>query len=138
VFINFAGIQINIICTVNFLDIPLKIKINKKQKNMALAINESNFNELVTKSDKLVVLDFWAEWCGPCRAISPVIEELANEYEGKAVIGKVDVDSNAAIAEKYGIRNIPTIIFIKNDEIKDKIVGAVPKSALVSKIEALL
>ncbi|MDR1552053.1 MAG: thioredoxin [Prevotellaceae bacterium] len=105
---------------------------------MALAINESNFNELVTKSDKLVVLDFWAEWCGPCRAISPVIEELANEYEGKAVIGKVDVDSNAAIAEKYGIRNIPTIIFIKNDEIKDKIVGAVPKSALVSKIEALL
>ncbi|MDR2653112.1 MAG: thioredoxin [Prevotellaceae bacterium] len=105
---------------------------------MALAINESNFNELVTKSDKLVVLDFWAEWCGPCRAISPVIEELANEYEGKAVIGKVDVDSNAAISEKYGIRSIPTIIFIKNDEIKDKIVGAAPKSVLVSKIEALL
>ncbi|MDR2064896.1 MAG: thioredoxin [Prevotellaceae bacterium] len=105
---------------------------------MALAINESNFNEIVTKSDKLVVLDFWAEWCGPCRVISPVIEELAKEYEGKAVIGKIDVDSNASITEKYGIRNIPTIIFIKNDEILYKTVGAVPKSTLVSKIEELL
>ncbi|MDR3226564.1 MAG: thioredoxin [Prevotellaceae bacterium] len=104
---------------------------------MALAINESNFNEIV-KSDKLIVVDFWAEWCGPCRAISPIIEELAKEYEGKAVIGKVDVDSNTAIAEKYGIRNIPTIIFIKNGEIVDKTVGAIPKTALVSKIEALL
>ncbi|MDR0421376.1 MAG: thioredoxin [Prevotellaceae bacterium] len=105
---------------------------------MALAINESNFNEIVTKSDKLVILDFWAEWCGPCRAISPVIEELAKEYEGKAIIGKVDVDSNVAISEKYGIRNIPTVIFIKNGEIADKTVGAVSKSTLVSKIEALL
>ncbi|MDR2126213.1 MAG: thioredoxin [Prevotellaceae bacterium] len=105
---------------------------------MALAINESNFNELVTKSDKLVVLDFWAEWCGPCRAISPVIEELAKEYEGKAVIGKIDVDSNAAITEKYGIRNIPTIIFIKKGVALDKTVGAVSKSTLVSKIESFL
>jgi thioredoxin 1 len=105
---------------------------------MALAINESNFNEIVTKSDKLVVLDFWAEWCGPCRAISPVIEDLAKEYEGKAVVGKIDVDSNAAITEKYGIRSIPTIIFIKNDEILHKTVGSVSKSTLVSKIEELL
>jgi thioredoxin 1 len=105
---------------------------------MALAINESNFNEIVVKSDKLVVVDFWAEWCGPCRTISPIIEDLAKEYEGKAVIGKVDVDSNPAISEKYGIRNIPTIIFIKNGEIADKTVGAVPRATLVSKIEALL
>ncbi|MDR1197559.1 MAG: thioredoxin [Prevotellaceae bacterium] len=105
---------------------------------MALTVNESNFNEIVTKSDKLVVLDFWAEWCGPCRAISPVIEELAKEYEGKAVIGKVDVDTNEAISARYGIRNIPTVIFIKNGEIADKTVGAIPKSTLVSKIEALL
>jgi thioredoxin 1 len=105
---------------------------------MALAINESNFSELVIKSGKLVVLDFWAEWCGPCRAISPIIEELSQEYEGKVVIGKVDVDSNTEIAEKYSIRNIPTIIFIKNGEIVDKTVGAIPKSMLVSKIEALL
>ncbi|MDR1347320.1 MAG: thioredoxin [Prevotellaceae bacterium] len=105
---------------------------------MALTVNESNFNEIVTESDKLVVLDFWAEWCGPCRAIAPVIEELAKEYEGKAVIGKVDVDTNEAISAKYGIRNIPTVIFIKNGEIADKTVGAIPKSTLVSKIEALL
>jgi thioredoxin 1 len=105
---------------------------------MALEITELNFNELVTKSDKLVVLDFWAEWCGPCRAISPVIEELAKEYEGKAIIGKVNVDLNVAITEKYAIRNVPTIIFIKNGEILDKTVGTVPKSKLVSQIEALL
>ena len=104
---------------------------------MALVINKSNFNEIVA-SEKLVVIDFWAEWCGPCRAISPVIDELAKEFEDKAVIGKVDVDSNSAIAEKYGIRNIPTVIFIKNGAVVDKTVGAETKAKLVAKIQALL
>ena len=105
---------------------------------MALVINESNFNEIISAPDKLVVLDFWAEWCGPCRAIAPVIDKLADEYEGKAVIGKVDVDSNAAIAEKYGIRNIPTVIFMKNGAILDKHVGAATKSVFEEKINSHL
>lgn len=105
---------------------------------MALVINESNFHEIVNTPDKLVVIDFWAEWCGPCRTIAPIISELAAEYEGKAIIGKVDVDSNAAIAEKYGIRNIPTVIFIKNGQIVDKNIGAAAKSVFESKIKALL
>nr|MDA3779555.1 thioredoxin [Bacteroidales bacterium] len=83
-------------------------------------------------------IDFWAEWCGPCRMIGPIIEELSNEYEGKAVCTKVDVDSNPAISAKYGIRNIPTVLFIKNGEIVDKQVGAVPKSNLEEKLKALL
>ena len=105
---------------------------------MALIINEKNFNEIINQADKLIVLDFWAEWCGPCRTIAPVIEELAVDYEGKAIIGKINVDSNAAIAEKYGIRNIPTILFIKNGEIIDKHVGAAPKNVFVGKINACL
>ena len=105
---------------------------------MALVVNDLNFNEVIKQKDKLIVFDFWAEWCGPCRTIAPVIEELAAEYEGKAIIGKIDVDSNAAIAEKYGIRNIPTIIFIKNGEIVDKHVGAAPKNILADKINACL
>jgi thioredoxin len=104
---------------------------------MALAINESNFSEL-TNSDKLVVIDFWAEWCGPCRTIAPIIDEISTEYEGKAIIGKVDVDSNEKITEQYGIRNIPTLLFIKKGELLDKHVGAISKSALAAKIDALL
>lgn len=105
---------------------------------MALEITESNYDELVAASDKLVVIDFWAEWCGPCRLVGPIIEDLAHEYEGKAVIGKCDVDENGDIAVKFSIRNIPTVLFIKNNEVIDKIVGAVPKAKFVEKIESLL
>ena len=105
---------------------------------MALQITDSNFQEEVLNSDKVAVVDFWAEWCGPCRIVGPIIEQLATEYEGQAVIGKVDVDSNPEISMKYGIRNIPTILFLKNGEIVDKQVGAVPKSVLEQKLKAHL
>ncbi|HOZ30739.1 MAG TPA: thioredoxin [Bacteroidales bacterium] len=105
---------------------------------MALEISESNFNELVEKSDKPVVLDFWAVWCGPCRMIAPIIEEMYKEYGDKAVIGKVDVDNNNEISVKYGIRNIPTVLFIKNGKVVDKVVGAVPKATLTAKLDSLL
>jgi thioredoxin 1 len=105
---------------------------------MALELTDSNFEELVLKSDKPVLVDFWAEWCGPCRMVAPIVNELSAEYEGKAVVGKLDVDSNPEVSQKFGIRNIPTILFFKNGEVADKQVGAVPKSMLVSKIENLL
>ncbi len=105
---------------------------------MALEITDANFEELVLNSDKPVMLDFWAVWCGPCRMIAPIVEELSSEYEGKAVIGKVDVDSNPDISAKYGIRNIPTVLFIKNGEIVDKQVGAAPKQAFAAKLDAIL
>ncbi len=105
---------------------------------MALEITDANFEEIVLKSDKPVVLDFWAVWCGPCRMVGPIVEEIGKDYEGKAVVGKVDVDSNPDISSKFGIRNIPTILFFKNGEIADKQVGAVPKQVLVNKLEAVL
>ncbi len=105
---------------------------------MALEFTDANFEEIVLKSDKPVLIDFWAEWCGPCRMVAPIVNELAEEYEGKALIGKVDVDSNPEIASKYGIRNIPTILFVKNGEVVDKQVGAVPKNVLSGKLDALL
>lgn len=101
---------------------------------MALEITDANFEELVLKSDKPVLVDFWAEWCGPCRMVGPVVEELAKEYEGKAVVGKVNVDHNSEISAKFGIRNIPTLLVFKNGEIVDKQVGAVPKSVLAGKL----
>lgn len=104
---------------------------------MALAITEANFAEI--KSSELpVVIDFWAEWCGPCRMIGPIIEEMAEEFEGKAIIGKCDVDSNDAIAVEFAVRNIPTVIFLKGGEVVDKQVGLATKEALVAKLEALL
>ncbi len=105
---------------------------------MALEVTDANFDELVANSDKPVMLDFWAVWCGPCRMIAPIVEEMSTEYEGKAVIGKVDVDSNPGVAQKYGIRNIPTVLFVKGGEVVDKQVGAVPKQALTAKLDALL
>jgi len=105
---------------------------------MALELTDSNFEELVLKSDKPVLVDFWAEWCGPCRMVGPIVEELSGEYEGKAVIGKVDVDTNPGIATKFGIRNIPTLLLFKNGEIVDKQVGAVPKHVLKGKLDAQL
>ena len=105
---------------------------------MALEITDANFDELVMKSDKPVVLDFQEVWCGPCRQVGPIIEKLAEDYDGKAIIGKVDVDNNHGVAQKFGIRNIPTIIFLKNGEIVDKQVGAVPSQVLVGKLEAIL
>lgn len=105
---------------------------------MAVEFTDANFEELALKSDKPVLVDFWAEWCGPCRMVGPVVEELATEYDGKAVIGKVNVDHNPEISSKYGIRSIPTILFIKGGEVVDKQVGAVSKDVLAGKIDSQL
>jgi thioredoxin 1 len=105
---------------------------------MAVEITDSNFSDLVMSSDKPVVVDFWAAWCGPCRMVGPLIEEMHGEYDGKALIGKVDVDQNPAISAQFGVRSIPTILFIKNGQVVDKVVGAVPKGTLTQKLDAIL
>ena len=105
---------------------------------MALEITDANFEETVINSGKPALIDFWAVWCGPCRMVGPIVEEIAKDYGDKAVIGKVDVDNNPEIAQKYGIRNIPTILFIKDGEVVDKQVGASPKAALTEKLDAIL
>lgn len=105
---------------------------------MALELTDSNFEELVLKSDKPAMVDLWAEWCGPCRMVGPLVEQLADEYKDRAVIGKIDVDSNPQTSINYGVRNIPTILFFKGGELVDKQVGAVPKQVLADKLEALL
>ena len=104
---------------------------------MALEVTDANFEELVN-AGKPMVLDFWAEWCGPCRMVSPIIDELATEYEGKVTIGKMDLDNNNDVVAQFGIRNIPTVLFFKDGKLVDKQVGAAQKSAFVAKIDALL
>jgi thioredoxin 1 len=125
-----------------FLDVNLNIsssKFNfyhKQTKIMAKEFTDANFQNEVLSSDKLTVVDFWAEWCGPCRAIGPVIEELSKDYEGKVNVGKVNVDNNPQISMNYGITSIPAILFIKDGQVVDKLVGAQPKGNFVKKIEA--
>jgi thioredoxin 1 len=105
---------------------------------MAFEFTDNNFQETAVDSGKLAVIDFWAEWCGPCRLVGPIIEELSTEYADKAVIGKVDVDNNPEVSMKYGIRSIPTILFLKDGEIVDKHVGTATKATLAQKIENYL
>ena len=105
---------------------------------MAIHVTDASFEEEVLKSEVPVVVDLWAEWCGPCRMIGPIIEEMSSEYEGKAKMVKVDIDSNPGIPTKFGVRNIPTVLFFKNGEVVDKQVGAVPKGTFTKKLDAIL
>jgi len=104
---------------------------------MALAVDDSNFDDVVVKSDKPVMVDFWAEWCGPCRMIAPIIEEISKEFSERALVVKCDVDNSPGVAAKFGIRNIPTVLYFKDGKVADKQVGAVPKNNFVSKLNAL-
>jgi len=105
---------------------------------MALTVTDANFKEAVINETKPVLVDFWAPWCGPCRMIAPIIDELALEYEGRAIIAKCDVDTSTEAPLKYGIRNIPTLLLFKNGELKEKIVGSTTKAAISAKLNTLL
>jgi thioredoxin 1 len=105
---------------------------------MTLKVDDSNFDEIVLKSEKPVMVDFWAEWCGPCRIIAPIIEDIAKEYSDRALVLKCDVDNCTAAAAKFGIRNIPTVLYFKGGEIADKQVGSAPKNTYTAKLDALL
>ena len=105
---------------------------------MALEITDAMFEETVLNSDKPVVVDFWAAWCGPCRMVGPIIDEISNDYEGKAIVGKVDVDANQEFAAKYGVRNIPTVLIFKGGELVGRQVGVAPKATYAEAIDKLL
>ena len=105
---------------------------------MALEITDASFDEVVLQSDKPVLVDFWAAWCGPCRMVGPIIDEISTEYEGKAVVGKVDVDANQEFAAKYGVRNIPTVLVFKNGELVGRQVGVAPKQAYADALDAAM
>ncbi len=105
---------------------------------MTVDVTDQNFEEVVKKSDKPVIVDFWAEWCGPCRMVGPIVKEISDDFEGKVVVAKVDVDSNPNVTQEYGIRNIPTVLFFKDGEVVDKQVGAVPKKNYVAKLGPLM
>jgi thioredoxin 1 len=105
---------------------------------MALEVNDSNFDEMIIKSDMPAVVDFWAEWCGPCRMVGPIINDIATEYQDKVVVAKLDVDSSPEISARFGIKNIPTVLFFKGGQVVDKQVGAVPKSTYINKLAAIL
>lgn len=109
-----------------------------KDIQMAQAITDATFEDVVLKSDKPVIVDFWAAWCGPCRMVGPIIDEISQEYEGKAVVGKVDVDANQEFAAKYGVRNIPTVLVFQNGEVVGRQVGVAPKQTYTNAIDALL
>jgi thioredoxin 1 len=110
----------------------------QKTNNMALELNDSIFEEKVLKSDKPVLVDFWAEWCGPCRMVGPIIDELSKDFEGKAIVGKIDVDANQEFAAKYGVRNIPTVLLFKDGELVSRQVGVAPKKTYEDAINAAL
>ena len=105
---------------------------------MAIEVTDANFEEVVLNSDKPVLVDFWAAWCGPCRMVGPIIEEISNDYEGKAIVGKVDVDANQEFAAKYGVRNIPTVLVFKNGEVVARQVGVAPKQTYADSLNTLL
>jgi len=105
---------------------------------MAIELNDNNFEKIVLKSEQPVMVDFWAVWCAPCRAIAPYIEQIATEYEGRAIVGKVDIEQSPDVANKYGIRNIPTILFFKGGEMVNKHVGLASKAVLANMLNALL
>jgi len=105
---------------------------------MALEITDANFEETVLKSDKPVMVDFWAAWCGPCRMVGPIIDDISKDYEGKAVVGKLDVDANQDFAAKYGVRNIPTVLIFQNGEVVGRQVGVAPKTTYAEALDALL